>query len=163
MSQSERNRPSVFGGPWTKGSLTALAFLDVATAALVMACWYGASTRATPQQQMPWMNFAAVVAVLAFALQAGWLLAGQRAVARRGQTLRQSASAVVDPPALVAASGGGVATTAELVSGVGMTRFHRPGCAFALGRATRSVTATNIRRQGLRPCPMCKPDGSRGG
>jgi hypothetical protein len=135
----------------------ALAFLDAATAVLVMACWYGASTRATPQQQMPWMNAAAIVAVLAFALQGGWLLAGQRAVARRGRALRRSAAAIVDtfPPtaAMSAATG-----EDELVSGVGMTRFHRAGCAFVQGRETRVVTAAKIRRQRLLPCPMCRPE-----
>jgi hypothetical protein len=156
----ELERPSIVGGPWKASSLVALAGVEAATVALVIACWYGASTRATPEQQMPWMNAAAIAAVLAFALQAGWLVAGQRAVARRGYTLRQSAAQVLAPRDLPTATAPAEAVVPchEFVSGAGMTRFHRPGCVLAQGRETRVVRTAQIRRQRLLPCPMCRPD-----
>lgn len=119
--------------------------------ALVVCFWSyrGARAEAVVADQAGWLALSVTAAVIS-GLGNGWfLLARRRAIAvRRNQLLGTDRPAWTGPPE--------VAATA-LVSGRGMTRYHRPGCSLVAGKSVGAVGRDAHERAGRRPCDWCRP------
>jgi hypothetical protein len=135
-------------GPWTRASLVVLVGLDLAVLAALVVAWHQASYLPTPQQQMTWFDLAGVALVVGVSGHTGWLLAGRRAVGRRSRSVAERALAlpVNERP------------TDQVLTGSGMTLFHRPGCPLSAARPTEALAAADAAGRGLRPCAVCRPE-----
>jgi hypothetical protein len=138
--------------PWTVNSLLLLVFGNVVALVLIVAGWYGASTRGTVSSQGSWVDTAILGAILAGVLDCVWLLRGRRAVGQQRRALITAESWRVTsgvPPQVA-----GTATTGEsgpLVRVAGMIRVHHSDCPLVVGKATKVV-----RRPANQPrCGIC--------
>ena len=120
---------------------------------LIGAAWWGVSGTAALDAQVGWANVGVLGVVAAGAGNVNWLLSGRRAV---GERRRRLLADVVETP-VVANAPGVEGDGSALVAAEEMTRFHRAGCALAVGKATSAATRAEHDREGRRPCGVCRP------
>jgi hypothetical protein len=124
---------------------------------LIAAGWLAVSgARSLPDQQNS-INVGLAGVMVAGAANAVWLGAGRRSVRSLRDAVLPGPEAVGkvlgrETPGTIAAVPPG-----ELVTGPGMIRYHRPGCAMARGKALTSDPQIDHERAGLVPCEVCRP------
>jgi len=123
--------------PWTVNALLFVVMLNVIAEVVILAGWYGASTRGTVSSQVPWAETAIVGAIVAGVADCMWLLRGRRAIGerRRAVLTLETWQARSSSQVVVAAA----SASADLVRADGMTRVHRSGCPLVAGKKTNVV------------------------
>ena len=124
---------------------------------LITAGWLAVSgARSLPDQQNS-INVGLAGILVAGAANALWLGVGRRSV----RTLRDEV--LPGPGAGRQAFGGeasqgiAVVDSGQLVTGPGMTRYHRPSCTMAHGKALTAARQVEHERAGLVACEVCRP------
>lgn len=121
-------------------------------AVLLLVSWWGASGTTRLRDQVTWVNVGVAGLIVSGTGIALWLLHGYRAVGERQRLLL--AGLETAPPPDTATTGEG---DAALVSGRGMTRYHRTDCPLVAGKPVRRAARHVHERAGRRPCGMCMP------
>ena len=119
--------------------------------ALVVA-WAGASGRTESSDQIAWLNLGIAGVLLVGAVGGRWVMRGRHAVALRMARLLLAADAAPVAVATIDATESG-----EVVSAVGMTRYHHPDCLLVRNKQFDVDSRAGHERMGRRPCEMCRP------
>ena len=145
-------------GPWGRSQVGALLACWTAGLAGIAVGWWGTSGRSTPGDQAAWVGLAAA-GVVAFGAGVGlWVMAGRRVLGLRQARLFAAAVAPV--------GAAGTTKTSQVVSGgpaglpvsSGMSRYyHRANCLLVRGKALIPAGVDHHRRDGRRPCGVCRP------
>jgi hypothetical protein len=157
--------PRLNGAPWQAQTLVGLLAAQAIAAVWFGVCWVGSSTTVEWSTQAAWL-VAAVGGVVGSGLSAAWwLLVGHQEVRRRQRALTMRAAALDGRMGATRASIEGVRDgdarvdddAVLLVSGHGMTRFHRSDCQFADDRPTLPGTRSEHLARGREACGVCLP------
>lgn len=151
-------------GPWTPDHLIALVVANVLGLAAVLVGWWVARDQADAGNQVAWVNLAVLGFLVAGGANGVWLARGRQSV-RRAQraTLARFSTTPQQAPRTVPLStnGNGRGATVhgwdELVATPEMTRYHRPTCVLAAGKATTAADRVAHERAGRRACEVCAP------
>lgn len=140
---------------WRRADLLFLfAALGVGLLLIGVGYWGVSGTRVF-DDQVSSARLAAVGVVVAQAGVVRSVIAGRRALGRR---LRSSLPAAATArPAVAIAGSAGSGSAGQPVAAADMTRYHRPGCAFAAGKGVLAASAADHERVGRRPCGVCRP------
>ncbi|HVU73625.1 MAG TPA: hypothetical protein VHE83_11750 [Mycobacteriales bacterium] len=140
--------------PWALRDLSRLVWFEVVSLIAILGCFVGARHTHVWDHQLYFIVGGITALLLAGAGWATWVLIGARALRDR-----QRAVATAVLPLIAAAEPASATTGGDpiLVSGPGMTHFHRVGCAFTEGRAVTPASAAAHVRAGLTPCGICRP------
>lgn len=137
-----RANPILCLRPWTSSAVVRSVQIQLVSALLIGAAWYGASGTASFAAEMDWLKLGVGGLVLSGVANGLWLMSGRQAV---GVAALQAFGNVVskqserDP------------YVAETFAVLGGTRYHRTGCQMLVGRSSRPARAE------LRPCELCRP------
>ena len=129
--------------------------LQTVVAAVLFIAWMEGSSELLARQQEPWLNVGIAAVTVSGALNALFLMEGRRAVSARRARAFATASLRTrngSRPVLlsgVPAPSFGASTT--------MTRYHRPACPLASGKAIELHTRDIHESAGRRPCAICQP------
>lgn len=141
------------GSPWRALDVQLAVALAGAGALIALAGWWGTSHSAAVADQVPW-SAVAVAGLLLAQLGTVWLvLAGRLALRRRHGGLAHRLALTGRVAAATKARARGV-----VVASAAMTRYHRPDCAAAIGKAVEETPVEAQRRAGRRPCRLCNPE-----
>ncbi len=152
--------PGSFGvasSPWTaKQRLVLGALLAIGVIGLT-AGYAGTSGRLRVSDQVVWVNVAGAALLVSGAGVVAFLTAGRRAIGRRRLGLFDNVIAGETATVDVASS----VSAAELVAAPTMTKYHRAGCSFVVGKSgVVALTAVGHHQSGRRPCGVCLPSGN---
>ena len=136
--------------PWTYPDLQRFVRTELLSFLGLVVCFVGARNTRSWDDQLLWIVGAFAAMLLAGWGWTGWMLAGSRALRARERAALARGGRIAS--ARRSASAAGV-----VVTGAGMTRYHRPDCTFARGRATTAVTAAQRASRDLMPCGACRP------
>jgi len=137
---------------WTRSQLAGLGTALVVGLAVIGGSWFGSSGTRRPADQVRWVAVSLVGLALATLANVAWILRSRRAI---GHELRALPSAL---GWLTAPSGPESEEPRDsCVTAAPSTLYHRPGCAFAAGRAMRTAPVEAHRAAGLQPCEVCQP------
>ena len=128
-------------GPWTRGRVAGFGAIQAGVLAVILAGWYTAAGQHSSSEVWPWLAVCLTGLGLSAAANGVAFFGGHRAIMRRPLPtigVSQSTRAVAHD---------------GLVSGAGMTMFHRPNCLLVAGK---NVIAAD-RAGELEPCGMCRP------
>lgn len=123
-------------------------------AALVVIGWMALSGTLDLDRQTGFVILGLVGTMLALAGLGGALLGGMRAIRDRRAVVVRCIALLAELTAPAAAPG---PAESALLSGDGMTHFHRADCLLAEGKSLRAADADGHRAAGRRPCPVCLP------
>ena len=118
---------------------------------LIIAGWYQASGEVTVRGQLTWLNVSMVGLGVSGWANGMWLWRGRQVIGLARATMLPLASNRKGPrptPALPESS---------LVTGPGMSRFHRPSCPLVAGKDVSGETLAHFERRGLTACDVCQP------
>ena len=118
----------------------------------VLTCFVAARHTHTWSHQLYWIVGGIAALILAGSGWAVWVLIGARALRSRQLALMTVIDTVVAPEPESAAPVAGV-----LVSGRGMTHYHREGCLLLRGRSGAPAPLKAHLDAGRTPCGMCRP------
>jgi hypothetical protein len=154
--------------PWSSDHLVGVMVVNGVGLILLIGGWWKASSISSAHSQLAWLNLSVLGLVLAGAANGLWL-----ARVRRVVTLARSAALPFGPgqpfgpsvtaaqPALAGPKPGTAATnghgTGDLVSGPGMSFYHRPSCLMVAGKEIQAAARSRHERAGRRPCEVCWP------
>jgi hypothetical protein len=135
--------------PWTLRDFARLVRYELPAFIAIVVCFVGARKTSNWDHQLYWAVGAMAAMLLAGAGWTGWLLVGSRVLRQRQRRLGVVTAhlAPADEPA--------VTDNDLMVTGHGMTHFHRPGCPLTHGRNVSAGSADEHRAQGLTPCGVC--------
>lgn len=147
-------------GPWELPHLASLSSrLAVASLGLVVS-WIGSSGTTSWNAQQAWTAVGIGSVVLGMTGIVGWLRAGvaELRAFKVEQLSRRQLHRVVDA-GYEPAAGRGRASGADdgVITGNGMTRYHRATCLFVAGKPTKQLHRSDARGAGLEPCAVCAP------
>ncbi|HEV7861151.1 MAG TPA: hypothetical protein VGR20_00570 [Acidimicrobiia bacterium] len=136
---------------WARRDIVQFAVLDLAGVILMAVAWFGSGDGRPLDRQVPFIDLAMGGLLIGIFGGGVFLLTGLRAVGTRkaavtAHTQRRVAARAAGDPRLVAGA---------LVSGVAMTRYHRPDCPLVTGKAVTAATRVGHERAGRRPCGVC--------
>jgi hypothetical protein len=158
VDRRRRHRPadraSAFGylgnSPWQRTDLVRVGCWVALGIVLNVIAWYGASGTTLWSRQTNWIVLGVLAAAVVAIGCAGWLVSGLREVgAARAEVVRGLARPLVSVVA--------VPTSAEVVAGPRMTRFHRNGCRLVAGKKYAAVGGAEITARALTACGVCEP------
>jgi hypothetical protein len=136
--------------PWLRTDLVRVGCWVAFGIVLNVVAWYGASGTTLWSRQTDWIVLGVLAAAVVAIGCAGWLVSGLRSVgAARAEVVRGLARPLVSVVA--------VPTSAELVAGPRMTRFHRNGCRLVAGKRYGAVGQAEIIDRQLQACGVCEP------
>jgi hypothetical protein len=139
--------------PWRLGDFFTAYACAVGGLLVIGLAWLGASSSVRVDSQVRWADLGVVGLVALGAGNIAWILTGRRAVGELRRhviaTVGLRKSAVAAP---VEAMADGV-----VVSGPGMSLYHRPDCLFVAGKRVQRASAPAFQRRGRRPCRACLP------
>jgi hypothetical protein len=136
--------------PWQRTDLVRVGCWVALGIVLNVIAWYGASGSTLWSRQTDWIVLGVVAAAVVAVGCVGWLVSGLRSVgAARAEVVRGLARPLVSVVA--------VPTSAELVAGARMTRFHRNGCRLVAGKKYGAVGQVEIIDRQLQACGVCEP------
>jgi len=141
--------PRAASGPWPRAAVSSVVSLNGIGLALVLGGWYVAAGQLLLRDQVAGSNVAIAGIVVAGAGNAVWVLTGRRALGLRREgigALAQTRHVHRPGPA-----------RAEPVASDEMTRYHRPDCEFAAGRAVVARPRKAHEASGRQPCGVCQP------
>lgn len=146
--------------PWEAAHLFRVCAALVGAAVALLVSWWGVSGTARMSTQIAWVNLGVAALILIAATMGMWLLAGRREVGRLQASITASLEAVlvdrVRAPSV--ASAPDPADKDALVSGVGMTLYHRPTCQLVAGKPVTVATRRSHEVARRRPCRVCLED-----
>lgn len=149
-SNRARGNPAV-RGPWVPQILAVYAAVAVAGLVMLLVGCGIVAGESTYDDQQPGIALAAFGAVAVYVGGGLFILAGRREVVRRRVV-------VFGPvPAAARAAITAPASSAVLIGGEGLTRYHRADCAMAVGRGWPATTAAEHQDAGRQPCGVCRP------
>jgi hypothetical protein len=151
MLASEHLRRRV---PWTTRAFSLAYVCAVGGLLVIGVAWFGASSSVTLNSQLRWADVGVAGLILLGAGNIAWLLTGRRAVGE----LRRHVLATVSPREVTVEEPATSAAGGVLVSGAGMSHYHRPDCLFVAGRQVRRASRQTFERRGRRPCRVCLPE-----
>ena len=122
--------------------------------ALLVAGWVFVRNESTYADQVVGINMAIAGVLVAGASAIPMLLAGRRAVGVRRLAVLGDLRGM---PARASAVTSDASTSQNLLAGVGLRRFHRPGCTLAHGRNWSAASRSEHERAGRVPCGVCRP------
>jgi hypothetical protein len=171
--------------PWRVGDLLGLYAGAVASGAMVVAAWWGASGSDRFPTQLGFADLGVAGIVVGATSAALWLASGRRAVGERqeaalaalaalgfpaggiGRKTSEPARALPEPAEDATAAEAPAPPRAEpgarrrggatLVASARMTRYHRPDCPLVVGKPAVAMTRQAHERSGRRPCGVCEP------
>jgi hypothetical protein len=170
MTQARRRSPTPVLGPWALADMVALSINTAVGMLLIGVAWDRTSGLVGVRDQVPWLNVAIGGVVIIAAGNTAWFLRGRRAVgqrrsgtlptARGGMRVRGACAqaSVVPSQYLDQAAESGtdfVAARTIFVAARIMTHYHRPECAFAVGKTVTGADRSTHERAGRRPCGIC--------
>lgn len=137
-------------------------------ALLVLLGYLGVSREAIVEKQIPFLVSGGIGGVLLCIVGAYFL--GTEELRRDSGRLDRLETMVEElhaallnrpdaPKPQPAATNGNGHSTVTLVAVEGGESYHRAGCTLAAGKAVDELTAAQAKRRGLRPCPLCEPNG----
>jgi hypothetical protein len=149
-------------GPWQQADLVGMT-ARLATGLMgVLVAWIGCSATVSWAAQQAWTAVGIGAVVLSLTGVVGWLQAGMGNLhALEADVFAELRSHVGLPEndAVAAAPAPRphvVQPTATVVSGPGMTLFHRPDCLFVQDKETSESSRTDA-AVSLQPCVVCEP------
>lgn len=156
-------RSWVLDGPWEQGDLIALGGrLTVGVVGLLVA-WIGCSGTLSWPAQQGWTVVGVGAVALAMTGVVMWIQAGLRTI----QDAKREVFAATrewfrfdDVPAaepMASSPPISLVVGADLVTGSGMTLYHRPECLLVVGKATTGVTRCAAEAAALDACRVCSP------
>jgi hypothetical protein len=157
-SLSEEHRHTAV--PWRVGELVSLYCFNLAGLVLILLAWFQVSGQVDLGSQMRWLNAGVAGVIVAGAGNVLWLMAGRRRV---GELCRSAARPVLARAArnrTVANAPTPDGAVGQLVSGQGMTRFHRRSCLFVAGKPVTPASERGHIAAGRRPCDACLASGA---
>ncbi len=150
---SERFRRSV---PWRLGDLLVLYACAAVGLLIIGIAWFGAASSVDVHSQVRWTDLGVGGVIIVGGGVLAWVLAGRRAV---GELRREVTSRIPLPVRETDQVSAAIATPGPgpdgVVSGPGMTHYHRRDCIFVLGKTVKRGTERGFRRQKRAPCPAC--------
>ncbi|MCU1692605.1 MAG: hypothetical protein JWM64_1696 [Frankiales bacterium] len=135
--------------PWSAATIGVVSVLHVVALGLLLSAWFGASTRALPDEQIPWLNLGVVGIMVAGAANVVWLLVARRAVAGRARAASARIHTVL--PEVDAAPPVVLRATEDLVVAAGQQTAHVATCPLVRGKQADLVTTP------LPACRVCQP------
>jgi hypothetical protein len=147
VAQRVRSMP-----PWTGDDLVRLLVTNSLGLVLIGAGSIEATGSGSVKTNVAWLNLALLGLIVSGVGNGLWLLRGRQAIT--------SARVTVLPGLTPAAARGGTYDDDEislLVSGSGLTHFHKAGCALADGRSSKVASRGEHEAAGLAPCEVCNP------
>jgi hypothetical protein len=157
-------RPAI--GPWSPDHLVWLVVANLGGLAMSITGWWVVSGSGTAHAQLGWLNLCVAGLVVAGGANTWWLARGWRVVclARQivfpwppGEAAGWATTPDYGPLAPPVPRVARPAPTGMVVSGPGMTRYHRPGCVMTAGKEVAATTAAACATAGLAPCQVCRP------
>lgn len=139
--------------PWSLRDLSRLIWFEIVSVLAIIGCFIGARHTQGYDHRLYWIVGGIVALLIAGAGWVTWVLIGSRALRDRQRAFVAAAAPLVASaePAPV------VDGEARLVSGPGMTHYHRADCVFAQDRpVVVAPTSTHV-RNGLTACKVCAP------
>jgi hypothetical protein len=140
-------------GPWSDDDVSRVVLTNVAGLALVLAGWYESAGTGSTRTGLAWLCVSLGGLAAAGVANGLWLLRGLRAIGFAGVAVlpppKTSAPAIFIPDAKRRGLG--------VVSGAGMSRYHRPGCPLVVGKAVTASDRRALEGSGLSPCGVCEP------
>jgi hypothetical protein len=141
----------------------------VALAAGAVLCvlgWYGVSGERFAERQIPYLASSTIPG--AALIVAGALLVGRSessvAAARVEELYALLVAAPTEPAGRATAADPVAVGEGPPVAVANGTMFHRPDCPLAEGKpGAAPAAADDVRRRGLRPCPVCQPSAPGAG
>jgi hypothetical protein len=133
--------------------------LAVAGGILLVVGWYNVSGETDIGRQMPYV-VSATVPGAALIVAGAVIFATERwrdAAERNEQKIDALYALLTEPGAAEPPPPPAPVEDRVVVAVAGGTRFHRPECALAEGKAVTTVTEAEIGERGLDPCPVCDP------
>ncbi len=134
--------------PWALGDVGRLIRYQGAGFVAIVVCYVGADQTKAWNSQLYWIVGAMAGMLVAGASWVMWLLVAARGVRQRQRRLERVTAQ------LAAVRRAGV-TDDVLVTGAGMTHFHRASCVFVEGRRVTEAPAARHTARGLTPCKVC--------
>jgi hypothetical protein len=153
-------------GPWSPDHLVWLMVANIGGLAMIVTGWWVVSGSGTAHAQLGWLNLCVAGLVVAGGANAWWLARGWRVVCLARQVVfpwppgHAAGWAATPNYGPVAAPIGRVVRPVPsgiVVSGPGMTRYHRAGCIMAAGKDVAGKPAAECEAAGLAPCQVCQP------
>jgi hypothetical protein len=133
---------TVAPSPWTTGRVAGFGGAQAVALGAILGGWFTAAGQHSSSGVWPWLGVCLAGLGLSTAANGAAFFAARRAIARRPLP---RVSLTGRRPTRAAVHDG-------LVSGAGMTLFHRPDCILVAGK---NVVAAD--RAGLQACGMCRP------
>jgi hypothetical protein len=140
--------------PWPLSTMTRLVAAEAVVAVWLGTCWVGVSTTVAWSTQLTWVAGAIAGLVVGGFAATGWLMAGFRSVRDRQHALLAGVTACDRAVGTVPPD---TPSTTDLVSGVGMTRFHCADCLLVDGKTVTVATRAQHGAAGRVPCGVCRP------
>jgi hypothetical protein len=140
--------------PWESRDIRFLGAACLLGSAALLVSWYGASRSLMPAEEWVWFEVGLGGLALMAIAEAVWFLRGRRAV---GIVRALIVPGLLDPDESAADARPVASAQRGLVAGAGMSRFHRPECAFVAGRDLGARPRAEHVHAGLRPCEVCEP------
>jgi hypothetical protein len=144
--------------PWTSDELTWWVAAQVLASLLVFVAWYQSAGELTARNELAWLNLGIVGLVIAGATNGLLLLRGRRRIGfARIFVLSRVPAPGSRPARIPSPSSLGHLAVGSLVSGAGMTRYHRPDCLLVADKVVEPVSLATRTECSLQPCELCEP------
>lgn len=141
--------------PWRLTDVFVLYAGAVVGATVVLLGWWGASGSLALSTQVMWVTVGVAGVLFAGVCSTAWLVSGRRAVGQRQQQLLGAWASVAAAAPAAATDDEPVTADRPIVTGSGMTRYHRPDCPLVAGKDVAPIAAPDA--AALRPCGVCRP------
>ena len=139
--------------PWSLRDLSRLIWFEIVSVLAIIGCFVGARHTQGYNDRLYWIVGGIVALLLAGAGWATWVLIGSRALRDRQRAFVAAAAPLVASASAPPVVGGEVV----LVTGPGMTHYHRVDCVFVQGRPVGAASKAALVRDGLTACKVCAP------
>ena len=139
--------------PWSLRDLSRLIWFEIVSVLAIIGCFVGARHTQGYDHRLYWIVGGILALLLAGAGWATWVLIGSRALRDRQRAFVAEAAPLVESASTPFVVDGVVL----LVSGPGMTHYHRADCVFAQDRPVAAAKRAAHVRNGLAACRICAP------
>lgn len=134
--------------PWSPERVARFGAVQAAALAAILGGWFAAAGQHSSKGVWPWLSVCLAGLGLSFVTNAAALFTARRTINRRPVPILDLVEPAVTPE---------TAGASGLVSGEGMTLFHRPDCLLAAGKPVDRADRAAHEQLGRQPCGMCRP------
>lgn len=139
--------------PWNSEHVLRLLFADGLGILLAVVGAVQSHRQDVTSDQLTWLYVAVWGLLLAGCAHTTWLLRGRQNLSRAQLEIAALARILHPAPTQDIET----VSTSSLVSGAGMTRYHRSDCPLVAGKAVRTAGRSRFEQSGLNPCTTCEP------